>query len=149
MDQPRADARSASAPSSGEPPGREARAAEARVPGRREAIPIAIAVVLLASLVAGIVAFAGDGGDDGGDGLATAEGIVVDADEGALVVELDEPIDGSDRIEFEVLPEDRSAMLTTEHLLYHASSASPIRVRYERDGDSYLAREAFDLPTLP
>lgn len=126
----------------------EPRSQEPGISRRRRVVSLSIAGVLLASLIVGIIAFA-SGGEDDGKALGSAEGMVVDADEEVIIVDLDRPVDGHDRIEFAVPAVDRSGTLDIEHLLVHAERDWPVRVEYERDGDTYIARGAYDLPALP
>jgi hypothetical protein len=114
---------------------------------RQKLISVGIAGLLLASLVVGIVVFARDG--TGSPGVEVADGTVVDADQDSLLFRPSEPIEGNAEIELAVRPEDRGEKLDPEHLLYHASTGGAMRIYYERDGDEYIAREAYDLPGLP
>jgi hypothetical protein len=114
---------------------------------RQKVVSLCVAGVLLASLVAGIVVFADGGGDSAG--VEVADGTVVDADQDSLLFRPSQPIDGESEIELLVRDEDRGEKLDPEHLLYHASTGGAMRIYYEREGEDYFAREAYDLPGLP
>ena len=122
---------------------------EADVSGRQKLTSLGVAGVLLASLVVGIVVFADSDTSDTSQGFEVADGTVVDADEDSVRFRPSDAIDGKTEIELTVPPDDRGEKLDPEHLLYHASTGGAMRIYYERDGDAYIAREAYDLPGLP
>lgn len=118
---------------------------QAELSSRDKAIWAGVALFLLASLVVGIVVLA-DGSDD--DDLQAADGVLVEAEDDRLRIDLSQPIDGRDQLELAVQPADR-AQLDIPHLRQHARARLPTRVYYGRDGDGYVARRAEDLPSLP
>lgn len=119
--------------------------ADRRPSRRRRAVLLSIAGVLLSTLVAGVAAFAGAGSEGSGE-LATTEGLIVVADDEGIVLRPTEPVDGEDEVRFVLPPADRIDELDLEHLRYHATTAWPVRIAYEREGDAYIARAASDLP---
>lgn len=148
MDGPQTDDAGAAAPAGPEDAGPIPADENPDIPRRQRVIPLAIAGALLVSLVAGIVVFA-RGGNGGSEALGSAAGMVVDADEEVIVVDLDEPLNGEQRIEFAVPAVDRSGTLDIDHLLVHSERNWPVRIEYERRGETYIARGAYDLPALP
>lgn len=112
---------------------------------RQKAISLAVALLLLASVVLGIVVFGGGDGSDDAGALASADGVLTLVQPDRLRMQLQEPLDGQSTIDFVVRPEDR-AQLDIAHLQVHASDGLPTRIFYERDEGRYAARSAVDLP---
>lgn len=96
-------------------------------------------------LVSVVLAVALLSGGEESDEIQVADGMIVDADERAIVFRPDEPIDGQAQIEL-VVPPDAARELDVPHLVEHATMAEPVRMHYERRGDEYVARAAYDLP---
>lgn len=112
---------------------------------RRRATTLLIAAVLVASLVVGVVVFAGAGEGSDAEGLERADGTVDAIEPDRVVLRVSEPIDGADQLELAIRPGDRDA-LDVEHLSYHAAIGDPVSIYYERDGDGYVARRSAELP---
>ena len=135
---------------------RESSAPAPRAPGdsgeyspRQKALSLAIALLLLGSVVVAIVLSSGGNADGGGDiaDLPTADGVLVLVQPDRLRMRLQQPLDGQREVDFFVRPEDRPE-LDVAHLQLHASDGLPTRIFYERDDDRYVARSAVDLPSL-
>lgn len=121
----------------------EEAATGARRTGRERAVLVAIAALLLISLVVAIAVLAGG---EGSEGVQTADGMIVDADEQTVIFRPYEPIDGRSQLELAVPLEGRPQELDVAHLQEHAEMGEPVRMHYERSGDGYIARAAYDLP---
>jgi len=101
------------------------------------------ALVILVVAVLGAVVLAS--GDDSGE-LEYLDGVIVASEEDRLVLRLPEPVEGHEgQIEMTIPPES-AADVDIEHLDYHQVQGDVFRIFFERDGDSYVARRAEDIP---
>lgn len=113
---------------------------------RQKMVALGVALLLLGSVIGAVLAF-GSSGDGGSGELQAADGVLVAVQPDRLRLRLSEPLDGKSEIDFVVRPDDQAA-LDIAHLQIHSADGLPTRVLYERDGDTYVARSAQDLPTL-
>ncbi len=110
--------------------------------------PIALAGLLLVVLaVAAVLLGASDGGSAKGS-EGTVDGIVVNAQQGTVVMSANRPFEGKTQVTFEIRPRDAAAV-DIQHMQQHAQQGLQTRIFYERSGDTLYAVRQEDLGPPP
>jgi hypothetical protein len=110
--------------------------------------PIALAGVLLVVLavVAVLLGASSDGGSKRGQG--SLDGIVVNAQQGTVVMSANKPFEGKTQVTFEIRPRDAAAV-DVQHMQQHAQQGLQTRLFYEREGGKLYAVGQQDLGPPP
>ena len=107
--------------------------------------PLGLAVVLIVILAGTAVLLgAGDKGSSR-EGQGQIDGIVINAQQGTVVFNPEQPLDGKRQVSFEVRPRDATAV-DVQHLKEHSAQGLRTRMFYERSGGKLYAVGQEDLP---
>lgn len=112
--------------------------------------PMALAGALLVVLavVAVLLGASSDGSSKSGEG--SVDGIVVNAQQGTVVMSANKPFEGKTQVTFEIRPRDAAAV-DIQHMQQHAQQGLQTRIFFERDQKKLYAVRQEDLgpPTAP